>query len=271
MKVFRVVKDKDYTTINNTIFKDKGISCKTKGFFATIMSLPPDWDFSVNGIKAILLEGKSSVYSFIDELEANGYLTKNTNRDDYGKIVGIDYTFFETPINKGFNPQTDLQETALQETAEPRMENRPQLSTNIIKDLNNKTNAIDFDALLVFFNKTTGKNLRLINPKTKAQFNARLKEGYTKEDVMKAIRNCSMDKYHIENPKYLTPEFISRPDKMEKYANATTKQATLPTDWYGRELTIEQQTLLTPEQLKRWKDNKVRLGVEGGYLKPIER
>lgn len=271
MNVFRVVKDKDYTTINNTIFKDKSISCKTKGFFATIMSLPPTWDFSVNGIKEILLEGKSSVYSFIDELEANGYLTKETIRNDNGKILGVDYTFFETPINKGLNPQPDLQETALQETAKPDVANQPQLSTYIIKDLNNKTNVIDFDALLVFFNKTTGKNLRLINPKTKAQFNARLKEGYTKEDVMKAIMNCSRDKYHIENPKYLTPEFISRPDKMEKYANATTKQIKLPEDWYSRELTIEQQALLSPEQLQRWKHNKVRLGVEGGYLKPIER
>lgn len=134
-----------------------------------------------------------------------------------------------------------------------------------------KTNAIDFDALLVFFNKTTGKNIRIINAKTKAQFNARLKEGYTKEDIMKAIRNCSMDKYHIENPKYLTPEFISRPDKIEKYANAVQRVVRLPEDWYSRELTEEQQKLLTPIQLQKWKDNKVRIGVEGGYLKPIER
>jgi hypothetical protein len=88
---------------------------------------------------------------------------------------------------------------------------------------------------------------------------------------MNAIKNCSIDKYHIENPKYLTPEFISRPDKIEKYAYATTKKSTLPTDWYGRELTTEQQQLLSPEQLKKWRDNKVRIGVEGGYLKPIER
>jgi len=271
MKVFRVVKDKNYTQINNTIFKDKSISCKTKGFFATIMSLPDDWDFSVNGIKEILLEGKASVYSFIDELEQNGYLTKNTIRGERGKILGVEYTFFETPINKGLAPQTDLQEMAIQEMADPLIVNQPQLSTNIIKDLNNKTNAIDFDALLVFFNKTTGKNLRLINPKTKAQFNARLREGYTKEDIMKAIRNCSVDKYHIENPKYLTPEFISRPDKMEKYANATAQIIRLPDDWYSRELTTEQQSMLSPTQLQRWKDNKVRIGIEGGHLKPIER
>jgi len=96
MKVFRVVKDQNYTSINNTIFKDKSISCKSKGFFATIMSLPPDWDFSVNGIKEILLEGKTSIYSSIDELEEHGYLTKERSRDDKGNICGVEYTFFET-------------------------------------------------------------------------------------------------------------------------------------------------------------------------------
>lgn len=264
MKIYRVVKDHNYTTINNTIFKDKNISCKAKGFFATIMSLPPDWDFSVNGIKEILLEGKSSVYSFLDELEDNGYLTKKQTRDQNGKMSLVEYTFFEIPTNKDILPHTDLPHTV-----EPLTVNRPQLSTNIIKDLNNKTNAIDFDALLVFFNKTTSKNIRLINNKTRSQFLARLKEGYTKEDICRAIINCSRDKYHIENPKYLTPEFISRPDKMEKYANAVSKKVELPSDWFSRELTKEQIDLLTDKQKKSWEHNKSVIAIEGGYLKPI--
>jgi len=266
MKIFRVVKDKNYTTINNTIFKNKKISCKTKGFFATIMSLPDDWDFSVNGIKEILLEGKSSVYSFIDELEANGYLRKKTNRDEFGKIIGVEYTFLEVPENIDFNPQTDLQEMD-----KPFMENPLQLSTNIIKPLNNKTTLIDFDALLVFFNKATGKNLRVISSKSKAQFNARIKEGNSKEDIVRAIVNCSKDPYHIENPKYLTPEFISRPDKFEKYVNAIVKKIDLPEDWFHRELTKEQENLLTNEQKAMWKKNKTVLAIEGGYLRPIKK
>lgn len=217
MKIFRVVKDKNYTMINNTIFKDKSISCKTKGFFATIMSLPDNWDFSVNGVKEILLEGKASVYSFIDELEKHGYLKKTTIRGERGKILGVEYTFFETPINSDFSPQTDLQEMA-----QPVIVNPPQLNTNIINNLNNKTN-IDFDALLVFFNKITSKKIKVVNAKAKTQLNARIKEGYTKQDIAKAITNCFNDKYHKENPHFLTLEFISRPDKFEKYFNMECK------------------------------------------------
>jgi uncharacterized phage protein (TIGR02220 family) len=130
---------------------------------------------------------------------------------------------------------------------------------------------IDFNGFLLLFNTATGKNFRVINSKTRKQLEKALKEGYTKDDIRRAISNCAKDPFHIDNPKYLTPEFISRIDKIEKYANATTRQIKLPDDWYSRELTTEQQALLTPEKLQKWKDNKVRIGVEGGYLKPIER
>lgn len=264
MKIFRVVKDQNYTTINNTIFKDKNISCKSKGFFATIMSLPPGWDFSVNGIKEILLEGKTSIYSSIDELEEHGYLTKMRSRDDKGNISGIEYTFFETPINKEIHPHSGFPNVD-----NPHVENQPQLSTNIIKDLNNKTNAIDFDSLLVFFNKTTGRNFKVINSKTKNQFKNALKEGYTKEDILKTIVACSKDEFLTNNPQYLTPEFVSRADKIEKFSNATFKKGTLPSDWFSRELTKEQIELLTEKQKKSWEHNKNVIAIEGGYLKPI--
>ena len=272
MKIFRVTKDKNYTTINNTIFKDKTISCKTKGFFATIMSLPDDWDFSVNGIKEILLEGKSSVYSFIEELEANGYLIKKQIRNSDGKLSSVEYTFFETPINKEIAPHTDLPETV-----EPLTVNQPQLSTNIINNLNNKNSLvvsekpqIDFDKLLLFFNTTTGKNVRVVNDKTKKQFNARLKEGYTKADIFNAIKNCYNDDYHQKNPKYLTLEFISRSDKLEKYSNYKVKVDVLPSDWFHRELTEGQKDLLDSKQLDMWKRNKNAIEMEGGRLYPIK-
>lgn len=87
---------------------------------------------------------------------------------------------------------------------------------------------IDFDLLLKFFNETTKKNFKKINDKTRRAFNARIKEGYTKVDIMKAILNCSKDQFHIENPNYLTPEFISRPDKLEKFLNAKTVELEKP-------------------------------------------
>jgi len=99
-----------------------------------------------------------------------------------------------------------------------------QSKDSIDKQDNNKqinNNTIDFDIFLDWFNKTTNRNFKSIPEATKKSFKARLKEGYTKEDIMKAVINCSKDKFHIENPKYLTPEFISRADKLAMYFEKT--------------------------------------------------
>ena len=45
MATFRVNKDKNYTTINNTGLKDKRLSWKAKGILAYILTLPDDWVF----------------------------------------------------------------------------------------------------------------------------------------------------------------------------------------------------------------------------------
>jgi uncharacterized phage protein (TIGR02220 family) len=85
---------------------------------------------------------------------------------------------------------------------------------------NASQDVIDFSKLLEYFNHVTKKSFKTIPNKAKVAFKARLKEGYTKSDIMKAILNCSKDDFHIQNPKYLTPEFISRPDKFVKYLNS---------------------------------------------------
>jgi len=78
---------------------------------------------------------------------------------------------------------------------------------------------INWDSLLTQFNNLTKRNFKLINDATKKQILARLKEGYTKEDLWNAIQNCYNDDFHKENNhKYLTLEFISRAKMMEKYS-----------------------------------------------------
>jgi len=107
--------------------------------------------------------------------------------------------------------------------------------SNTIKESKGKENkekeedkssmSFDFKKFLEYFNKITGRKLRVIDNKTKTQINARLKDGYTKEDISKAIKNCMNDEYHKEiNLKYLTPEFITRSDKLSKYSSMEVKK-----------------------------------------------
>lgn len=83
-----------------------------------------------------------------------------------------------------------------------------------------KKESIDYTAFLNHFNSITNKNHKVISNKVKGQINARIKEGFTKQDLIKAVINCSKDKYHLEtNFKYLTPEFITRTDILDKFLN----------------------------------------------------
>ena len=86
----------------------------------------------------------------------------------------------------------------------------------------NVSNNIDWIKLLSKFNDITGKKSKVVPEKAKKQILARIKEGYTKNDILKGIENCYKDSHHKEtNHKYLTLEFISRPDKLEKFVNVT--------------------------------------------------
>lgn len=86
-------------------------------------------------------------------------------------------------------------------------------------------NTINFDKLLLFLNSLTKRNFKIINEATKIKYLARLKEGYTNNDIANAMKNAVNSEYHKENNfTYLTPEFFSRAVTLDKYSNVNNKQ-----------------------------------------------
>ena len=53
MAVMRIHKNKNYTVISNVHLRDKRISLKAKGLLTLMLSLPEDWDYSVEGLSSI--------------------------------------------------------------------------------------------------------------------------------------------------------------------------------------------------------------------------
>lgn len=89
---------------------------------------------------------------------------------------------------------------------------------------NNDVNVehIDFVSLLDVINETFGRSFRVINQKNRTAFNARMKQGYKKTDILTAIKNCKTNDYHVNtNYRYCTPEFFSRADVLDKYSSVT--------------------------------------------------
>jgi len=85
---------------------------------------------------------------------------------------------------------------------------------------------IDFNGLLNLLNSQSSKVYRTINPKARAEFNKRIKEGYTKEDIRNTVINAFLDPWHSDSKwKWLTPIFLSRSEKIDKYLGAVSKES----------------------------------------------
>jgi uncharacterized phage protein (TIGR02220 family) len=91
------------------------------------------------------------------------------------------------------------------------------------KELSNKDKGIiDYQALLEVLNTAFSRSFKLINKKVRSSYEARLKDGYSKDQIMDAINNCKINDYHKEkNYQYCTPEFFSRAETLDKYSNVT--------------------------------------------------
>ena len=93
-----------------------------------------------------------------------------------------------------------------------------------VNDNVNVIDNIDYQALLDFVNKSFGRNFKVVGDKIQRSYKARLKDGYKKEDIINAIKNCKENPYHKENNyQYCTPEFFSRAETLDKYADRTIK------------------------------------------------
>ena len=93
-----------------------------------------------------------------------------------------------------------------------------------IIDVSAKAEKIDFEKLKDFINQKTGRSFKLVNKQVQGKYLARLKEGYSKQDILDAVSNAVNSDYHKENNfKYLTPEFFSRAVTLDKYSNVNNK------------------------------------------------
>jgi uncharacterized phage protein (TIGR02220 family) len=74
------------------------------------------------------------------------------------------------------------------------------------------------EQLVYVMNEMLGRRFKA-TPKVKSQFKARLKDGYTLAEMQTAVENYRAS--DLTDNRYLTPEFITNPNKLEKWLNAT--------------------------------------------------
>lgn len=106
--VFRVEKNKNYTTISNHHLQDRKLSLKAKGLLTLILSLPPDWDMTLKGLVSLSGDGVDSVRSGIQELEKAGYLRRSRSRNNLGQLLCTEYTIYEHAVTENVASETEI-------------------------------------------------------------------------------------------------------------------------------------------------------------------
>jgi hypothetical protein len=96
MSVFRINKTKNYTIMSNYHLQNKNLSYKAKGLLSYMLSIPEDWDYSINGLVSVSKEGSKAIRSILTELKENGYLIVEKNQNEKGQY-DYDYQIYETP------------------------------------------------------------------------------------------------------------------------------------------------------------------------------
>lgn len=143
MSVFKIEKTKDYTVMSNYHLRDKNLSYKAKGLLSFMLSLPDDWDYSLNGLCSISKESRDGIRSILRELQEHHYVEIEKVRGDKGYFE-YNYLIYEMPHwicleNEKNNPDMEIPHLDI-----PNVENTTQINTNGQIEKDDKTKISSF-------------------------------------------------------------------------------------------------------------------------------
>lgn len=175
--ITRIHKTADYTVISNIHLKEKGMSLKAKGLLTLMLSLPDNWDFSVEGLASLNKDSRDSVKSALEELTQFGYFYRELKNE--GKFSSI-YHIYEKPTMEHDTTQNNIPEPISRDGFSVT-ENPQQLNTNIINN-----NLIKEDNTISKINNI--KDLQKLNKKSKQiSIVDKVKQYTTNPEIQKAL------------------------------------------------------------------------------------
>ena len=201
--VYRVHKTNDYTAMSNHHLKNKDLSLKAKGLLSVMLSLPDDWDYSIQGLVAISKENITTIENTLKELRDNRYLvvTKKLPNETKSGRIEYEYDIYEKPQKQGVEKQgVEKLPLEIQGVEKQGVENHPQLNTKELstKELNTKYINIEFEKLWELYPRKQGKKDAFNHYKS-----AR-KNGTTYEEVEKGLKDyLSYIKVNNIEPRYI--------------------------------------------------------------------
>ena len=138
MAIYRHNHEQEFTILPNSLIRNPELSLRDVGLLCYMLSLPPDWEFSVNGLDVVIQKnGISSVKAGIRALEKQGYLQRKRIRDEKGRILCNLWTVSDIPF---LEPQVDYPPAEKPPVEKPPVEKPPEENHLQTKNISNKVN-----------------------------------------------------------------------------------------------------------------------------------
>lgn len=227
MPIYRVHADR-YTIVGNDILESTTLSWKAKGLLAYMLGRPDKWEFSEKALYSQFPDGQTATRSGIKELEDAGYLYRQRVREG-GKVAGCVWHVFQRP-----QTEEEIHDLVFQTGQIPTGEttNNKLLNIEITEEERTKDTpaspfADEIGEVVSYLNEVCGTSYRTSSKKTRDKVVARLKEGFTVDDLKLVIDNRHMLWSRDQKMReYLRPETLFG-GKFEGYLNAarTSRQA----------------------------------------------
>lgn len=86
-ETLKIIKNEHYIAMSDYHLKDPRLSIQAKGLLTILLSMPDDWEYSVDDLKSMTSEDEFAIQRIINELTAAGYFKTELIRD----IKGVPY------------------------------------------------------------------------------------------------------------------------------------------------------------------------------------
>jgi hypothetical protein len=93
--------EQDFTVVKNEIIYSSRLSMQSKFLLIYVISLPKDWEVSLNGLSKAMSNdattvSEAAIRKCLKELKEVGYVIRVFDKDESGKMVGSHYNFYDT-------------------------------------------------------------------------------------------------------------------------------------------------------------------------------
>ena len=97
--IFRKAHNREnpYALISKVILRDRRLSAKSMGLMCYFLSLPDDWEISINELVRHFSDGEKSIRAGIKELVLLGYIEMQQSRGERGRFSSTLFLIHEEP------------------------------------------------------------------------------------------------------------------------------------------------------------------------------